>query len=397
MHKNGSYSSDNTYHPVKEKRTTKKDMKLKNVYLYLLSAVINSIFIHSAYSTTYYTKPGQFVDISSLTGLVAFSSTVNLSSGADVVPDTSICRIFVISENYLSAYGDEVPNRENIKGYQGLRGSDNLIYIIHSTTITSRVQFQDYKITFNAVGSTSINLSAVRRNDYCFDYIGKEHMYDGLTYGEFSGISAQRKVFVPDNTAPGTYPLKDMYFTRFGAGTFRAKYKIFGSEDVIVVTPPFSCTINTPPKIDFGKVNIWDWEGNTSGTPGGNRRDVLGAVDGNFTINCTGENGARAPAKLTLNGTVQTNSNDLKMTMDATGEVAPATVRASVKSIYPACSTDGKSFGTGGLTPPANEVDLGKLTIGSNQVPYRFSLCALGEGFKSGAASASATVTIDWE
>lgn len=161
--------------------------------------------------------------------------------------------------------------------------------------------------------------------------------------------------------------------------------------------PSIQCTINTPPKIDFGKVNIWDWKGNTSGTPGGNRKDVLGVVDGNFMINCTGDNGAHTPAKLTLKGTIQTYTNDLKMTMDATGDLAPATVRASIKSIFAPCNNGGTQFGPGTKTPPGNEVDLGELTVGPHQVPYRFSLCALGQGFKSGAASATATVTIDWE
>ncbi|MBS0925251.1 hypothetical protein JK188_12245 [Providencia sp. JGM181] len=161
--------------------------------------------------------------------------------------------------------------------------------------------------------------------------------------------------------------------------------------------PPIQCTINTPPKIDFGKVNIWDWEGNTTGTPGGARKDVLGVVDGNFTINCTGDNGAHAPAKLTLKGNTQGYTNDLKMTMDATGEVAPATIRASIKSLYPPCDSNGVNFGLTTGKPLAHIVDLGELTVGPHQVPYRFSLCALGEGFKSGAASATATVTLDWE
>lgn len=161
--------------------------------------------------------------------------------------------------------------------------------------------------------------------------------------------------------------------------------------------PGIQCTINTPPKIDFGKVNIWDWEGNTSGTPGGNRKDVLGIADGNFTINCTGDNGAHTPAKLALKGDTQGYTNDLKMTMDTTGEVAPATIRASIKSLYPPCDSNGVNFGLTTGKPLAHTVDLGDLTIGTHQVPYRFSLCALGEGFKSGAASATATVTLDWE
>ncbi len=165
----------------------------------------------------------------------------------------------------------------------------------------------------------------------------------------------------------------------------------------LIYTPEIQCTINTPPKIDFGRVNIWEWEGNTGGAPGGNRKDVLGYVDGNFAINCTGNNDARVPAKLTIKGPIQTYANDLKMTMDATGELAPATIRASIKSIIEPCKTGGTSFGSGNNTPPSNEVNLGELTVGQNLVPYRFSLCSLGEGFKSGAASASATVTIDWE
>ena len=393
MHKNESYSLDNAYNHIKEKQTNKKNMKLKNSHLYLISIILNSIFIHSAYSATYYTTPGKFVDLSSRAGQSIWPSTTSYAGF-----DPTICRIFVVSEKSNSNYSDEVPNIENIQGYQGLRGSDNLIYIIHSTSVTSTVQLKDYKITFNALGSTSIDLAAVKRNAYCWDYINQEaNQTNSLTYGKFSGVSAQRKVFVPDNTVPGTYPLKDIYFSRYSAGYFTTKYKIFDSEDVIVVMPPFSCTINTPPKINFGNVNVWDWEGNTSGTPGGNRKDVLGVIDGNFTINCTGEDGVRTPAKLTLSGTVQAYSNDLKMTMDASSELAPATVRASIKSIIAPCSTEGTSFNHGNTTPPANEVDLGELTVGSNQVPYRFSLCALGEGFKSGAASASATVTIDWE
>ncbi|HHR6131996.1 TPA: hypothetical protein ACS72K_003640 [Providencia alcalifaciens] len=199
-------------------------------------------------------------------------------------------------------------------------------------------------------------------------------------------------LYLSNSVKPKTYSYKGIAY--FEVGDMRV---LPNNTLEFTYAPPIQCTIDTPAKIDFGKVNIWDWEGNTSGTPGGNRKDVLKVVDGNFMINCTGDNGAHTPAKLTLKGDTQGYANDLKMTMDTTGEVAPATVRASIKSIKSACGSDGIYFGPGTKTPPGNEVDLGELTVGSHPVPYRFSLCALGEGFKSGAASATATVTIDWE
>ncbi|HHR6036840.1 TPA: hypothetical protein ACS70C_001201 [Providencia alcalifaciens] len=219
-------------------------------------------------------------------------------------------------------------------------------------------------------------------------YWKKGHQYSSKFTGSWF-------VYIGPNAKKGTYPLKTIILGRGQYNNGVATTLIDAGN--ITYIPPIQCTINTPPKIDFGKVNIWEWEGNTSGTPGGNRKDILGSVDGNFTINCTGDSNANAPAKLTLKGTIQGYSNDLKMTMDATGEVAPATVRASIKSIIAPCSSGGTSFGTGGNTPPSNEVNLGELTVGQHLIPYRFSLCALGEGFKSGAASASATITIDWE
>jgi hypothetical protein len=208
----------------------------------------------------------------------------------------------------------------------------------------------------------------------------------------YQARNLQVALYISDSVKPGTYSYSGDVNLEVGDMRVHLSNRI-----EFTYAPPIQCTIDTPAKIDFGKVNIWDWEGNTSGTPGGNRKDVLGVVDGNFMINCTGDNGAHTPAKLTLKGTVQTYSNDLKMTMDATGDLAPATVRASIKSIFAPCNNGGTQFGPGTKTPPGNEVDLGDLTVGSHQVPYRFSLCALGEGFKSGAASATATVTLDWE
>lgn len=277
--------------------------------------------------------------------------------------------------------------------YTGLKIAKDILFIVKDATVNTYgggannggAKFDTYGNT-TATGSASIQSAP-------FTYCATAYNFPSKIGSRSLSFNGTVAIYVGPNAQPGRYNIPAFY-----AGLYDQQGVPLSSAGYITIkNNQLSCSISTPPKIDFGKVNVWDWEGNTSGTPGGNRKDVLGVVDGNFSINCTGDNDVVTPAKLTLTGTLQTYSNDLKMTMDATGEVAPATIRASIKSIYSPCSASGINFGTGGQTPPANEVDLGGFTTGSHQVPYRFSLCALGKGFKSGAASASATITIDWE
>ncbi|HHR6023064.1 hypothetical protein [Providencia alcalifaciens] len=280
--------------------------------------------------------------------------------------------------------------------YTGLKIAEDILFIVKDATVNTYGGGGDNGgATFNSYGKTTATGSAVIQNSpftYCVTGTSYNSFPNPMGAGRSISFNGMVAIYVGPNAQPGKYSIPAFY-----AGLYMEPGIPLSSAGFITVKTRLSCSISTPPKIDFGKVNIWEWEGNTSGTPGGNRKDVLGSIDGNFTINCTGSADAHTPAKLTLNGTTQTYSNDLKMTMDATGEIAPATIRASIKSIYAPCHTSGINFGTGNLTPPANEVNLGELTVGQHLIPYRFSLCALGQGFKSGAASASATVTIDWE
>lgn len=129
---------------------------------------------------------------------------------------------------------------------------------------------------------------------------------------------------------------------------------------------------------------------------GGKLGDVLKVVDGDFVINCTGDGNRRASATLTLDGKKGRYTDDLQVTMDETGEVAPASVRVTIKDLKPPCSS-GLSWVTVAGKPTANVAKLDDLVPGNNQVPYRFSLCSTGQGFKGGAASASAIIKLDWE
>lgn len=205
-------------------------------------------------------------------------------------------------------------------------------------------------------------------------------------------------VYVDKSAKPGTYNIPSVKLVANIGDSILSSVVAAGGK-LIVKYPPLSCSILMPPNIDFGNVNIWEWEGNTSGNLREKEYNVLKSIDGELTITCTGDNDVRAPAKLTLTkiGTKEGYANDLLMMMDATNEIAPAVVRASIKSIFPPCSAEGIYFYSGKVKPKGNIVDLGSISSGQNIIPYRFSLCSYGEGFKSGSASASATITIDWE
>jgi len=158
------------------------------------------------------------------------------------------------------------------------------------------------------------------------------------------------------------------------------------------------CTVLAPPTIDFGTVNLWNFAGNTTGSPGGARKDVLSVVDGNLSISCEGDSpDMTATAKLTLIGKIPVGgvNNDLDVTMDNSGNPAPATIRASIKDIQPPCpSNEGTKFSGSG-----SKIDINPLRIGQNNIPYRFSLCSRpAAGINQfGSASAQATITVDWD
>ena len=402
MHKNESYSRNNTY-----LGTAWKWLYEKSKLMILRSYILAIFYIFSSHcniaiaAETWSAISGK----STLIPDVGLQSE-NLEVGGgnwspyNYVYPTAIS-ISTISNSGSCSYPENYPTFTTIDGYSGLKIAEGILLIIDGAVTgttkatTNSNATKNFTISFN--GSSGIpysltNTLNILSTGLCSSGVvpPSDNQYTGA-----SSVNVRYSLYISPSASAGTYVIPN-YYWRKESGSVASKIFTI-SNSTITIEKPMMCTINTPPKIDFGKVNIWEWEGNTSGTPGGNRKDVLGSIDGNFTINCTGSADAHTPAKLTLNGTTQTYSNDLKMTMDATGEVAPATVRASIKSIIAPCSSGGTSFGSGGNTPPSNEVNLGELTVGQNLIPYRFSLCALGQGFKSGAASASATVTIDWE
>jgi hypothetical protein len=371
---------------------------------------VYSAATYSAVSSTVTIKKNGFKQMGDVTGKVLGPAPTTTNNYSNTGWSSGVGAAFIISyDTYVHSSCDRTPSQLTQKSSDGIATgiliAPDIIIGLTGTASGDYTPIRDTNYTVVTATGTwesdgTFDSSAAKTapgytwcggadtSDPSQLYWKKDHQYSSSFTGSWF-------VYIGPNAKKGTYPLKEILLGRGQYNNGVATTLINAGN--ITYSPQIQCAINTPPKIYFGKVNVWDWEGNTSGTPGGNRKDVLGIADGDFTINCTGDNGAHTPAKLTLNGTTQGFANDLKMTMDTTGEVAPATVRASIKSIKSACSSDGIYFSEGNQPEPRNVVDLGDLTLGSHQIPYRFSLCSLGEGFKSGAASATATVTIDWE
>ncbi|WP_272689428.1 hypothetical protein [Providencia sp. PROV033] len=279
--------------------------------------------------------------------------------------------------------------------YTGLKIAEDILFIVKDATVNTYGGGGDNGgATFNSYGKTTATGSAVIQNSpftYCVTGTSYNSFPNPMGAGRSISFNGMVAIYVGPNAQPGKYSIPAFY-----AGLYKEPGITLSSAGFITVKTRLSCSVSAPPKIDFGKVNIWEWEGNTSGTPGGKFGDVLGVVEGNFTINCTGDGNTRASATLTLDGAKGRYTDDLKVTMDATGEEAPASVRVTIKDLSPPCSS-GVSWGPVSSKPTANVVKLDDLAPGTSQVPYRFSLCSTGQGFKGGAASASATIKLDWE
>lgn len=294
-----------------------------------------------------------------------------------------------------------------IDGYTGIEVANGIILVPMNMNVSGSGEYSDNNNntqtfntseTSNGKGFRNKTGSYSNPNIWCSTLQPIDSSYTGVIEAtRTSSGSINWGVYVSDNAASGIYNIPDIFIgpNYINGGTIsRETSKLNGNS--ISVWRPMSCSIISPDRINFGKVNSWEWEGNTSGTPGGKFGDVLGVVEGNFTINCTGDGNTRASATLTLDGAKGRYTDDLKVTMDATGEEAPASVRVTIKDLSPPCSS-GVSWGPVSGKPNANVVKLDDLVPGTSQVPYRFSLCSTGQGFKGGAASASATIKLDWE
>lgn len=202
------------------------------------------------------------------------------------------------------------------------------------------------------------------------------------------------KLVMLPSTPPGTYTLPSIE-VEVGPCS-RVGFSDSGAT-ITVKPPPLACTISAPPVIDFGQVNLWNFAGNSTGQPGGARKDVLGVVDGELGINCNGDSSSQRSGVLTMTGVTRKYGNDLEVRMDATDSLAPATVRSSFGTRRPGCATGGTTFSNSSSN--SNKVEIPELSVGQTNIPYRFSLCSFPEGGINlfGSASATATMTLDWD
>ncbi|ENY6786365.1 hypothetical protein ACF1CY_003876 [Providencia rettgeri] len=294
---------------------------------------------------------------------------------------------------------------------KGIRLADDVIFVLNGVAQGNVYRYDrsntwayiNGRMNFNSL-SASTSGSAITISGCPWDVGFSRSWSDGsddIGYQPVNAnISGKGLLYIGPKAKGGVVNFPEIYLMK---GYVNSGYKY--TTQVLISPSQFNilthtCTISVPPTIDFGTVNLWNFAGNSTGSPGGARKDVLGVVDGNLSISCTNNSPeATAAAKLTLMGTIQTHSNDLKVIMDNTGNSAPATIRASIKNITSPCSITGVHFSTSAGDVNANKVRIDELGVGQTNIPYRFSLCSYPElGINQfGSASAQATIILDWD
>ena len=296
-------------------------------------------------------------------------------------------------------------------GYTGYEFSPGFLLVLYSGTLSgSRTLYsngssQNYSYSFSFSSMGVLSPTTNTESAWCADprktYNLGTSAYPVAPNGQTMG-SVKTGIYVSSSVSANTSVTVPSYYINRGrpSDTGQGGPLIKGTgQSYNIAGDKLNCTISAPPAINFGTVNLWNFAGNSTGSPGGARKDVLASVDGNLSISCNSDSpDDTAIARLTLKGPTQGYTNDLKMTMDSTGNVAPATVRASFVNISSTCNTSGPNFGPGNSGVPGNEINIGQLGVGSNDIPYRFFLCALPDAGinQFGSASAQATITLDW-
>jgi hypothetical protein len=298
--------------------------------------------------------------------------------------------------------------QKTIDGYTGYELSPGFLFVIYSGALSGYRGFSDsIVINYSYIFSSSgvLSPSTDTESPWCADPRRTDNLGAidiAAPWGETTG-SIRAGIYVsPSVNINSSVSVPSFYVNRGRPVESAQGGPLIKGTGVTytVSSPPLQCSISAPPTIDFGTVNLWNFAGNTTGSPGGANKDVLSVVDGNLSISCErgdSQDITTTATKLTLSGKIPAGgfSNDLDVTMDNSGNPAPATIRASIKNIVSPCLSSGGTTFSGSNS----KIDINGLSVGENSIPYRFSLCSRpAAGINQfGSASAQATITLDWD
>ncbi|MEM8325637.1 hypothetical protein Q4S25_20485, partial [Morganella morganii] len=288
-----------------------------------------------------------------------------------------------------------------IDGYEGIQVVDGVILVPMNLNVSGSGIYEDAsgnKETFNTTetsnGNGVRNQTGIHSNPnvWCSTLQPLGTPYTRVISGTRTSTgSVNWGVYVSNTVASGTYDIRDIFI---GANYINAQQINFNPSNLngssISVWRPLECSISPPSTVNFGTVNV------TTAT----NNDVLTYSNDELTINCSGDNYAEATVSIT--GTTGRYSDTLKMTWLDSNNInsTPAEIRGFIGYPLPAGECNGTSNGyTNTIIFDTNlnkKISIGKLSSGSNTVPYSFSLCSNGN-FTTGAATANATINVNWD
>lgn len=190
---------------------------------------------------------------------------------------------------------------------------------------------------------------------------------------------------------PGDYTVPPLYLTMATSDNFFSGNNLQLMDAATLTIPaPLECTISAPPTINFRQIDM-------SGAP--SNGVLLNEQTGNLVVNCTGNAGTTSSATVTVRGPKEPTSNHLQLTLDS-GQEAPGKIGGRIgPNITPIISNCTPSSSSGGIVWGANTpLSVGNLSVGSNNIPYRFGLCSKGMANPNlGHATAQATISLNWD
>lgn len=190
-------------------------------------------------------------------------------------------------------------------------------------------------------------------------------------------------IYAGPNAAVGTYTTPTVELIQAIDGSVSGYYasKMLSVAGTVRVVPELVCSVNAPPTIDFGSVNI---QGLGSGV-------LLAHKNQDLILDCTGDSRLTQTMTVKFNGDYEGGYFGRLSVSDTTGRLL-GYIRARYLNDGGTCSADT----TNEVTFNESKPRITQAKAGQVVVPITWSLCTNGSGLY-GEGSAQATASVTWE
>ncbi|WP_148284504.1 hypothetical protein [Providencia burhodogranariea] len=297
-----------------------------------------------------------------------------------------------MQSNHDGCYGSSVQSLVSMDGYSGIQLAPNVLLVIYNTTLTSTAQRSNNSIqtqiaTFDTKGNLSVNTGTQVNGKICYDVRNDSRQTLNMTNVRYTSGNITWGIYVKPGNGSSQLNVPNVLIGKLGDGARWEEHVLSISGNSLVINPPIKCTVAAPPTIEFGKIYLT-----------GNEKDgdILAYNNGNVSLNCSSdEQTATANTTISITG----NKGRYTDTLALSGTSASAEIRGIIGSPIPptgSCSAKGDGYTNFIHFSAPTPIDVGKINVGTNLIPYSFTLCSKGV-YALGEATATATMDINWE